>query len=97
LRGAIYYYFANSVTKLPPSREATSVIRPHFHCRRGGLYEGDYCNIIRISIFFFFCNSSFHRSYFFSSCSTIFIHKAPILKCKITPWNCVKLEKQKKI
>ena len=54
-------------------------------------------SIKRISAFFFLSSSSFHRSYFLSSCSTIIILSAPILKCRMTGWNCVKLEKQKKM
>jgi len=32
-----------NTTKLPLSREATPLIRQHFHCRKGSLIRGDYC------------------------------------------------------
>jgi len=52
---------------------------------------------IRILICFLVLSSSSHRSYFRSSCSMIPIHSEPILKWAMTPWNCEKLEKQKKM
>jgi len=49
----------------------------------------------RISACFFAFSSSSHMSYFRNSCSMIPMHRDPILKCAMTPWNWEKLEKQK--